>query len=349
MKLKKISLLQCNATEPFRVRTHCKINLNKILFGLLTFIATAVNGQQWSGPNDINGTIYRNGFVGIGTSIPQGYLHINPTRPIIIKNNGGSGVYGSEIGFNAILNTLIVPNQFKKLGGTGQTGGASLVVDYNGNMLFQMYDAGLESESTILYSPQIAFTNIGNVGIGTIAPSSKLHVAQVSNTNWAGYISNAGGSGKGLRIQSASGDATPVLQVEDNYGNNRFLVQSNGNVGIGTANPDYKLTINGKIKAEEIQVVVDVPADYVFDPEYNLTPLEDLEKYVSEYKHLPGVPNAEQIRADGWRVGEMNNKLLEKIEEITLYLIEMRKENNAIKIENTDLKNRLELLEKRIE
>lgn len=226
--------------------------------------------------------IKQNGYVGIGTANPQALFQVNEVRPILMKNNGGNGVYGSELGFNAILNTSIVPNQFKKLGGTGQYGGAVIVTDYWGNIMFQMHDGNSESESVVNFSPQIIFSN-------------------------------------------------------------------NGNVGIGTTNPDYKLTVNGKIKAEEIQVVVDVPADYVFDHDYKLTPLEDLEKYVSEYKHLPGVPNAEQIRTDGWRVGEMNNKLLEKIEEITLYLIEMRKENNAIKIENTDLKNRLELLEKRIE
>ncbi|MFZ5972135.1 MAG: hypothetical protein ACOYXA_11130 [Bacteroidota bacterium] len=111
-----------------------------------------------------------------------------------------------------------------------------------------------------------------------------------------------------------------------------------GNVGIGTTNPDFKLTVNGKIKAEEVQVVVDVPADYVFDEGYSLKPLEVVEQFIKENKHLPGVPNAETLKANGWQVGEMNNKLLEKVEELTLYLIEIKKEIHQLRKENEELK-----------
>lgn len=115
----------------------------------------------------------------------------------------------------------------------------------------------------------------------------------------------------------------------------------NGNVGIGALNPDYRLTVNGKIKAEEVQVVVDVPADYVFEKDYSLMPLPEVEKFVTENKHLPGMPNAQSLITNGWQVGEMNNKLLEKVEELTLYLIEMKKENEAIKQELNALKANL--------
>lgn len=113
-----------------------------------------------------------------------------------------------------------------------------------------------------------------------------------------------------------------------------------GNVGIGTTNPDFKLTVNGKIKAEEVQVVVDVPADYVFDESYDLKPLEEVEQFIKENKHLPGVPNADALKANGWQVGEMNNKLLEKVEELTLYLIELKKENEALKARLDRLENK---------
>ena len=85
----------------------------------------------------------------------------------------------------------------------------------------------------------------GNVGIGTASPSAKLHVRQSSNVDWAAYIYNSGGDGKGLKIQGADGDATPVLAVYDNYDNERFRVQSNGKVGIGTTSPGAKLDVNG--------------------------------------------------------------------------------------------------------
>ena len=91
-----------------------------------------------------------------------------------------------------------------------------------------------------------------NVGIGTITPAAKLDVVHTSNTDWATSILNNGGSGKGLLIKSASGNTTPVLQVDDLSGNNRFLVRSDGNIGIATSNPTAKLqvgegTVNGII------------------------------------------------------------------------------------------------------
>ena len=120
------------------------------------------------------------------------------------------------------------------------------------------------------------------------------------------------------------------------------MVLKQGNVGIGTTTPDFKLTVNGKIKAEEIQVVVDVPADYVFEEDYSLMPLEEVEKFVTKNKHLPGMPDAQSLIANGWQVGEMNNKLLEKVEELTLYLIEMNKELDQVKKENKELKRMIQ-------
>ncbi len=67
--------------------------------------------------------------------------------------------------------------------------------------------------------------------------------------------------------------------------------------------------------------MVDVPADYVFEKEYYLRPLTEVEKFVLENKHLPGMPDAQTLIKNGWQVGEMNNKLLEKVEELTLILL----------------------------
>jgi hypothetical protein len=125
-------------------------------------------------------------------------------------------------------------------------------------------------------------------------------------------------------------------------------ISPTGNVGIGTTTADYKLTVNGKIKAEEVQVVVDVPADYVFEENYQLKPLEEVEKFVKENKHLPGVPDAQTLINNGWQVGEMNNKLLEKVEELTLYMIELKKENEHLKQKNKNLDTRLLNIENKL-
>ena len=115
---------------------------------------------------------------------------------------------------------------------------------------------------------------------------------------------------------------------------NNPIGSDTGNVGIGiTSIPSgYKLAVGGKVIAEEleIQLTADWP-DYVFDKDYKLRSLSDLEKFINENGHLPEIPPAEEIEASTLKVGEMNAKLLQKIEELTLYLIELKKENETLK------------------
>ena len=94
-----------------------------------------------------------------------------------------------------------------------------------------------------------------------------------------------------------------------------------------------------QIKAKEINVEMNNAADYVFDENYNLRSLSDVESYVTENKHLPGVPSAAEMAENGMNMAQMSNLLLEKVEELTLHMIELEKENK-------ELKNRVEMLEK---
>jgi hypothetical protein len=183
----------------------------------------------------------------------------------------------------------------------------------------------------------------GYVGIGFTNPTAMLHVQQSSNTDWAAFISNDGGSGKGLRIKGAAGDAPiPLLQIEDNLENKRLVVLTNGLVGIGTANPDQKLTVKGTIHTEEVRVDMTVPGpDYVFEKNYNLLPLSELETYITQNKHLPEVPSAKEMEAEGLNLKEMNLILLKKVEELTLHLIEMKKENKLQQWEIENLKREI--------
>lgn len=108
-----------------------------------------------------------------------------------------------------------------------------------------------------------------------------------------------------------------------------------GNVGIGSQNPDEKLTVKGKIHAEEVRVDLNVPADYVFEsyytgtsdlkPEYKMPTLSEVEAYTKENNHLPEMPSAKEIQEDGLHVSKMTNLLLQKVEELTLYTIEQEK------------------------
>ncbi|MEA1874026.1 MAG: hypothetical protein U9N51_06310 [Bacteroidota bacterium] len=123
---------------------------------------------------------------------------------------------------------------------------------------------------------------------------------------------------------------------------NGIRIAPDGNVGIGLSNPRERLTVKGKILSEENIVVLNAETssypDYVFEDTYNPISLSDLDNYISEHKHLPEIPTAEEFKKEGMKLGEMNIKLLKKIEELTIYTIEQQKT-----IEN--LKTRIEKLE----
>jgi len=114
----------------------------------------------------------------------------------------------------------------------------------------------------------------------------------------------------------------------------KLFVDVSGNVGIGTESPGNKLDVNGTIRAKEVRVESGW-ADFVFDKEYNLQNLSEVELFINEHKHLPDVPDAKSVEKNGVNLGEMNALLLKKIEELTLYSIDQNKnlKEQAKKIE----------------
>ena len=209
----------------------------------------------------------------------------------------------------------------------------------------------------------------GNVGIGTTSPSNRLHVVGSQtlegNLNFSAgtqsiQFANPGVSPAPMMYMFSSGTTNAArmviahspgfptwgLQYSDDAdrfdflgaGSSRMTVNlSNGNVGIGTTTPGYRLDVCGTIRAKEVRVETGW-CDYVFEKDYKLRSIEELENYINENKHLPGIAPASEVEKDGLKVAEMNKAMMEKIEELTLYVIQLSKDNKKLQQEINALK-----------
>jgi hypothetical protein len=217
---------------------------------------------------------------------------------------------------------------------------------------------------------QNIFPATGNTGIGTLTPAYQLHVT-TGNTGAATSITVEKSAGAGgaqfimadvsvgannceWRFKSAAGG---VFKIRDQkHASDVFVMEgvaaaaptalylkSNGNFGIGTTAPLAKLsvngtgTFNGKLKCTEVEVLTAAWPDFVFNSDYNLRPLSEVEAFINLNKHLPDVPSEATIMANGANLGEMNATLLQKVEELTLYMIQLQKDNDALKARVSNL------------
>jgi hypothetical protein len=122
-----------------------------------------------------------------------------------------------------------------------------------------------------------------------------------------------------------------------------------GNIGVGVEVPQAKLDVNGDIRATEIRVEANGnTADFVFDENYDLKELEEVEAFIKKNKHLPDIPSAEELEASGVNLAEMNKLLLQKIEELTLYVIEKNKDVEELELKFNNQKDIIEHLHSRL-
>jgi len=198
----------------------------------------------------------------------------------------------------------------------------------------------------------------GHVGIGIQHPTHSFHLESVLGqrarfkfgatiidlpsygSGSTAYANSAGlfvtgtdglvmsGQGHHLRFITNNGDYVERMRITDD-----------GNIGIGTTTPNEKLSVNGHIRAKAVKVEASNWPDYVFADDYELSTLKEVKNYIQAHKHLPGIPTEADVLKDGVNLGEINAKLLEKIEELTLYLITQDEEL-------TKLQNELQALKK---
>jgi hypothetical protein len=125
-----------------------------------------------------------------------------------------------------------------------------------------------------------------------------------------------------------------------------MITDASGNIGIGTINPNgYKLAVKGTIHSQQVNVDMNNWADYVFGKDYTLPTLASIKTYIDQNHHLPEIPSAQQIEKDGLNLGEMNKLLVKKVEELTLYLIQLREEKDK---REKDQEQRIQNLEQQV-
>lgn len=268
------------------------------------------------------------GRVGIGVDNPD------ITLDVVGKNPGNAGIEvqntSTDPSASAVIRILDPTGNSKLAMGVDETGKADLFIDglvkapYFGHFQFL---APVKMEEA-LYLNDSDVSQIGGPLDLNIVDDRDGHVGiQIQNKN------QYPGSMSGITFYDPNGTRKCFMGVRHD---------GTPEVAIGAVNvpTGYVMAVDGKMVAEEVKVM-NLPTfpDYVFEEGYNLMPLEELEQTLVQTKHLPGIPAASEVAQNGVSIGEMQTKLLQKIEELTLYVIELKKEN-------VQMKNRVASLEK---
>lgn len=255
-------------------------------------------------------TINENGQVGIGTTTPTSVLSINSTDPIVqLKNDDVDKAFLQLVGSDFKLGT----NSSNDYGRTifRNNGIDRMVVNYDGKVgigtAFPYQTLTLNATT-----PSLGFS-IGESSYGSVSVDNASKDFVIEKTSL--------GSGK-LVINANGGGGWSIHMTENGY----------FHYGSGLTPSGYPFSSQGKILAPEfVALAVNNWPDYVFDKKYNLMPLADVKRYIDQHSHLPNIPAAAQLEKDGIALADMSKKLMEKVEELTLYILQQQEQIDELK------------------
>lgn len=290
---------------------------------------------QWqpSGPDS-----YILGNVGIGTTNPNAKLHVSGTSP-----NIRLGSTAAAENFNGKVAGITFSRHYDVFTSAEICSYAQWAKEEyaGGELRFATTPPNSYGTGGLPLTDRMVINSIGNVGIGTTNPQHRLEVSngqtvlrgsagsvalsiiENSSSSVGAHFTSEGANNIMFQLKRT---ADGLTNTELRTGGNSYINAISGNVGIGTTNPNQKLTVNGTIYGKEVKVDIQVPGpDYVFEKDYALLSLDKVQSFIAEHKHLPEVPSAKEMEANGINLSEMNLLLLKKIEELTLYQIEANK------------------------
>lgn len=331
----------------------------KKIFLITAFVATSIT---LSAQNNT----YNNPF-GIGIASPQAQLHIHqpeeeedPTVPILPNDPGGRDIFYHNYRTTFLMTNPNTPNQGflmeqynndvtlnQKTNGflKFQTPGGNFLLSRTGRFGFgdtiatHMFNV----QGTSRFGSDVRMTQTLTVD-GIVSTGGNMTVGGNLNTIGAltvGDIAqNPGGltvNGTAHIISSTTIGGPTTLQGALTVANNAYIGATltvagntilNGSLKVGNG---VYCDAGGGMKVKYLKVTLTDWPDYVFGGNHTLMPLNELETYVNEHSHLPGVPSAAEVEENGADLGEMNKLLVEKVEELTLYIIDLQKQINELK------------------
>ncbi len=283
-------------------------------------------------------------YLGIGQQNPSASLHISD-GPYWSSHNYGASLVIDGPHNNALaifdagnsnpvalanVSGSIIFSKMPALGNTTSPPVHLLEVQQGGQIQIGSIGGSLDKRLRILgtYNFEQMSVKMGANGNG------ELEFVTHSNATNSGGVKLFSSDGANLHFQTAS----PQSSLAALSYSTKMLLTNDGRVGIGTTNTNgYKLAVEGTIGAREVNVNTSTWSDYVFNDDYRLPSLKEVERYIKEHRHLPEVPTATEVEEKGVNVGEMNALLLKKIEELTLYMIEQERKMGVMQKQIDDL------------